>query len=94
MLAIDPSLPHGNFREILLYRKSMRKFDSTHRVLEICETSKPSEYFNLLLVIVTDLLLKTLLPPRRKVSKTLLFWSANNFNCCASPKPKNRLRFW
>lgn len=35
MLAIDPSLPHGDFREILLYRRSMRKFDSNHRVLEI-----------------------------------------------------------
>ena len=43
MLAIDPSLPNGDVREILLYRKSMNKFVSSHSALEICEATKPSE---------------------------------------------------
>lgn len=43
MLAIDPSLPNGDVKEILLYRKSMDKFSSTHPALEICEATKPSE---------------------------------------------------
>ena len=45
MLTMDPSLPHGDVREILQYRKSMKKFDSSHTALEICEATKPSEYF-------------------------------------------------
>lgn len=43
MLAIDPSIPKGDVKEILLYRKSMNKFVSTHTALEICEATKPSE---------------------------------------------------
>ena len=43
MLAIDPSLPNGDVKEILLYRKSMNKFVSSHSALEICEATKPSE---------------------------------------------------
>ena len=42
MLAIDPRLPHGEDQEILLYRKSMNKFPSSHSALEICEATKPS----------------------------------------------------
>ena len=42
---MDPSLPHGDVREILQYRRSMKKFDSSHTALEICEATKPSEYF-------------------------------------------------
>jgi len=42
MLAIDASLPPG--RQILHYRKSMRKFDCQHEDLEICDQSKPSKY--------------------------------------------------
>ena len=45
MLTMDPSLPHGDVREILQYRRSMKKFDSSHTALEICEATKPSEYF-------------------------------------------------
>lgn len=43
MLAIDPSLPNGDVKEILFYRKSMNKFVSSHSALEICEATKPSE---------------------------------------------------
>ena len=42
MLAIDPSLPHGDFLQILQFRKSMNKFESSHPALEICEATKPS----------------------------------------------------
>ncbi|XP_048583369.1 uncharacterized protein LOC5504594 isoform X2 [Nematostella vectensis] len=43
MLAVDPSL-RG---EVLQYRDSMKKFQSSHKALEICEPSRPNRlYFN------------------------------------------------
>ena len=44
MLAVDPTLPEGNTREILQLRESMKKFESSHASLEICEGSRPSEW--------------------------------------------------
>ena len=44
MLAVDPTLPDGDSREILHLRRSMKKFESNHLSLEICEGSRASEY--------------------------------------------------
>lgn len=45
MLALDPNLPQG--KKILQYRDSMRKFDCSHKDLEICEFSRPSKLWTL-----------------------------------------------
>ena len=65
---MDPRIRGGNFREILQYRESMKKFDSNHRVLEICETSKPSECLIVRYVAIVLFLFKSLPPSKRKVN--------------------------
>lgn len=69
MLAIDPRLPQGEDQEILQWRKSMKKFSSSHLALEICEATKPSK-----LLRSMTFLIRNFKHPNQNLCLYIVYW--------------------